>query len=68
MHFHPLAELSHFERCFLGIVWLAVLAKCAAVWWAVPHYHMPFSSMWVILPTLIFAALATGLWVAHHED
>jgi hypothetical protein len=64
---HPFARLSRFERWFLGVVWLVIVAKCGVVWWAVPHYHMPIAPAIVIGPTLFFAALATVLGVTQHE-
>jgi hypothetical protein len=43
--------------------WIFVLLKCAAVAWAVHHYRMPFNPLWVIAPTLSFAALVTAVYV-----
>jgi hypothetical protein len=65
--FHPLGRLSGFERRFLVVAWLMIVAKCAAVWWVIPHYHVPIHPMWVIGPTVFFAAWVTALWVTHHE-
>jgi hypothetical protein len=64
---HPLANLSRFERWFLGVAWLVIVAKCLVVWWAIPHYHVPIHPMWIIGPTLFFAALVTVIWTRHHE-
>ena len=70
--FHPLHldEARHplRVRWFLVAAWLVILAKCAVVWWAVGHWHMPFNAGWVIIPTLIFAALATTLWLGLHDE
>jgi hypothetical protein len=55
-------------RWFLIAGWAVILAKCTAVWWAVDHWRVPFSSAWVIVPTLIFAALATSLWIGVRDD
>jgi hypothetical protein len=43
------------------------VAKCLVVWWAIPHYHVPIHSMWIIGPTLFFAGWVTVLWTTHHE-
>lgn len=48
--------------------WVLILAKCAAVWWAIGHWHVPVHPAWIIVPTLLIAALATVLWVTHEED
>ena len=67
LHPHPLSGLSRFERWFLGVAWLVIVAKCFVVWWAVPHYHVPIHPLWIIVPTLFAAAFITVLWTAHHE-
>jgi len=66
-NFHPLARLSRFERWFLGIAWLVIVAKCFLVAWAVPHYHVPIAPWVVIGPTLFFGGLVTVLWTTHHD-
>ena len=55
-------------RWFMAIAWIVILAKCMFVTWAVDHWRMPFHAVWIVAPTLMFAALATVLWVAHHEE
>ncbi len=67
LNIHPLAGLSRFERWFLGVAWLVIAMKCYAVWWAIPHYHVPIAPMVIIGPTLFFAAVVTVLWTTHHE-
>ena len=47
----------------LVLCWIAILLKCAFVAWLIPHYRMPFSPLWVIAPTLVSAAVVTGLYV-----
>ncbi len=54
-------------RLVMAVAWVLIAIKCVVVWWAVERWHMPFHPMWVIAPTLAFAALATFLWVTHHE-
>ena len=48
---------------FVGAVWMAILVKCALVWWAMIHWHVPFHPAWIVGPTLLFALLPTGLWL-----
>jgi hypothetical protein len=67
LNLHPLAGLSRSNRWFLGIAWLLILVKCVVVWWAIPHYHVPVHPLWVIGPTVFFAAWVTVLWTTHHE-
>lgn len=55
-------------RWFLGLVWILILAKCALVWWAMTHWHVPMHPAWIVVPTLLFATLATGLWLAAHDE
>ena len=43
--------------------WVLIALKSALVLWAVPHYHIPFSPYWVIVPTLVFAALCTAVYL-----
>ncbi len=53
---------------FMGFAWVVIAVKCAVVWWAMVHWRVPFHPIWVVGPTLIFAALATTLWLTHQED
>jgi hypothetical protein len=55
-------------RWFLGVAWIVILAKCVLVWWAMNHWHVPIHPAWVVVPTLMLAALATALWIAPHAD
>lgn len=55
-------------RRFLGMAWIAILAKCVLVWWAIGHWQVPFHPAWIVMPTLLFAALATVLWLAPHDE
>jgi len=47
---------------FLLWGWIAVVLKCAFVWWAMRHYHVPFHPDWIILPTLGMAGVCTALY------
>jgi hypothetical protein len=49
------------ERLFI-FAWILIALKSAFVLWAVPHYHIPFSPYWVILPTFLFAGLCTAVY------
>ncbi len=42
--------------------WLLIAAKSWLVVWAVDHYHVPVNPMWVIVPTVIFAAVCTVVY------
>jgi hypothetical protein len=55
-------------RWFLSTAWFLILAKCWLVAWAIQHWQVPFSPVWIIAPTLMFAALATALWVTPHDE
>lgn len=55
-------------RWFLLGAWVVILAKCVAVWWAVHHWQLPFNAGWVIIPTLIMATVATGIWLGVRDD
>jgi apolipoprotein N-acyltransferase len=46
----------------LGVFWVVIVVKCVLVWWVMRHYRMPFSPLWVVVPTVIFAALCTALY------
>ena len=49
------------DRLFL-LAWILIALKTVFVIWAVPRYHIPFSAMWVVIPTIIFAALCTAVY------
>ena len=50
-----------FER-LIWAFWIVIAVKCAAVWWIMKHYHVPIQPIWVVGPTVIFAALCTGVY------
>ena len=58
---HPNDAALHRERVerFIYICWGVIAAKAVLVVWAVQRYHIPFHPMWVIGPTVAFAAVAT---------
>jgi len=55
-------------RLLLEIGWALIIAKCLAVPWVINHWQIPVHPGWVILPTLMFAALVTYLVLTHRED
>lgn len=46
----------------LLVGWVLVVLKCLLVWWACHAYAVPVSPWWVIVPTLLGAALCTVLY------
>ena len=62
-----LGRLSRTHLIFLAIAWVVILAKCVAVTWAVDHWNMDIRAAWVIVPTLIFAAVVTRLSITSRE-
>ena len=47
----------------IWICWALIVLKTAFVLWAVPHYHIPFSPLWVIVPTIVFAGVCTAIYL-----
>jgi len=43
--------------------WTLIAAKSVFVWWACAHYALPFHPLWVIVPTVTFGALCTGVYL-----
>ena len=46
------------DRLFI-VAWALIALKSAIVIWAIQRYHIPFSPLWVIVPTVAFAGLCT---------
>ena len=45
--------------------WLLIAAKSWLIVWVIERYHVPVEPMWIIIPTVIFAAVCTAahfLW------
>ncbi len=55
-------------RWFMMVAWVVIAVKCLLVWWAIGHWNVPVHPMWVIAPTVMFAALVTGIWLTHRPD
>jgi hypothetical protein len=49
------------ERLFI-LCWILIAIKSVVVIWAVHRYRIPFNPLWVIAPTVAFAALATFVY------
>lgn len=47
----------------LAICWAIIALKSAAVVWLFGRYHVPVSPAWVIVPTVVFAALCTVVYL-----
>ena len=67
-HYFDVTQYSRRSRWLMLVAWVLILAKCFAVWWAMGYWHVPFHPLWIVGPTLVFASLATGLWLTHHEE
>jgi len=63
-----LAKYPARVRRLLAIIWAVILAKCAVIWWAMLHWSVPMHPLWIVAPTLVFAALATAIWLTHHRE
>jgi hypothetical protein len=50
------------ERLF-AICCVVIFFKSVAVIWLFAHYHVPVNPLWVIAPTVIFAALCTAVYL-----
>ena len=61
-------QYSRRVRWFVAIAWALIGIKCSLIWWAMVHWSVPFHPLWLVAPTLMFALLATVLWLTHQED
>jgi len=43
--------------------WALIVLKSILVTWAVHRWHVPFSPLWIILPTVMFGALVTAVYL-----
>lgn len=46
----------------IWVCWVLIAAKSALVVWAVDAFRIPFSPLWVIVPTVTFATLCTLIY------
>jgi hypothetical protein len=63
-----LAQYPSRVRWLMAMAWILILAKCILIWWAVEHWQVPVHAFWVIGPTLVFAGLASLLWLTHARE
>lgn len=66
--YSTVAQYSRRMCWFMAAAWVVIAVKCALVWWAMAHWSVPFHPLWIVGPTLAFAALATMLWMTCHDD
>jgi len=57
------SENNPLARRIIIIGWVLIAIKSVLVWWACTHYALPFHPMWIIGPTVAFAALCTGVYL-----
>jgi hypothetical protein len=43
--------------------WVLIALKCTLIWWAITAYAVPIDPLWLVVPTVAFALLATGLYL-----
>ena len=55
---HRRPRSARTQRLLLG-GWLLIALKSVLIVWAVNHYHVPVDPLWVIVPTVVFAAVCT---------
>lgn len=49
---------------WLAVAWIVIIAKCLSVPWVIAHWHIPIAPVWVVMPTLVLAVVATFLVLA----
>jgi hypothetical protein len=49
------------ERLIL-VSWALIAVKSVLVWWACEKYAVPINPLWVIVPTVMMAALTTAIF------
>ena len=43
--------------------WMLITVKSFAVIWAIDHWRVPVNPLWVIVPTVMMAALCTAVYL-----
>jgi hypothetical protein len=64
----PTEHYAKRMRWFMGVAWLLITVKCIVVWWAMNHWAVPFHPLWIVAPTVVFAAIASLLWLTHEPE
>jgi membrane protein YdbS with pleckstrin-like domain len=59
---HTRAPRNRRVERVIALCWILILAKSAAVLWLFGRYHVPVNPLWVIAPTIVFAALCTLIY------
>ncbi|HXN34758.1 MAG TPA: hypothetical protein VN877_01210 [Opitutaceae bacterium] len=59
---HRVPRNRRVER-LIALCWVLILVKSVAVVWLFGHYHVPVNPLWVIAPTVVFAALCTVVYM-----
>jgi hypothetical protein len=47
----------------IALCWVLILMKSVAVVWLFDRYRVPVNPLWVIAPTVVFAALCTAVYM-----
>ena len=42
--------------------WLLIVIKCFAILWAINYWAVPIHPYWIIVPTILMAALCTAVY------
>ena len=63
-----LAQYPRRVRWIMAVLWTVIVAKSIVVWWAVGYWQMSFHPLWIVAPTIVFAGLASVIWITHHEE
>lgn len=59
---HTSPRNRRFERLLVWF-WVVIAAKCAGVWWVMRHFRVPIHPLWVVVPTVMFAAVCTAVYI-----
>jgi len=62
----PIARNAWAEKLIVA-GWLVIAAKCLLVIWVIDHWAVPFHPYWINVPTILMAALVTGLYLGRNR-
>jgi membrane protein YdbS with pleckstrin-like domain len=60
---HQRAPRNRRVERLIAICWVLIVLKSFAVVWLFNRYHVPVNPLWVIAPTVVFAALCTVIYL-----
>jgi hypothetical protein len=60
------APSPRLER-IIWVSWVLIAIKSGLVWWACARYAVPINPLWVIVPTVLMAALCTVIYYARRH-